>query len=454
MPSTTNQNINEIQEPSKPVNDSFVVGNKFMQDYFTEDAEFKDNHSERDDPVDNEEAQFIDVNVDDILDSEGQPLVADPNAKGAKKKKKNHYWQRAVDTFSILAEASNIGIAVKVVASWIPAISAVGSAFGALAAIADPLIYCFRALIRITRVIGRECFDITLDEEENGKRHRWQTAGDLASLALFAIAIPLFFGLMITSPVGVTIAWVLAISGIGVSSYFDYHHPAKVAKQQYEFTLEKFNNHLATREEVDTAHHEYIKLRTSKRLFFTLIVNISFLVICSSMIPFAPPMIVPALIILTKVTSGCLALIAVSRLYNFAKDPVTAFIERTMTKIKGFLGIKAESELEQDVQPDLENQLQNEEQAGLMSSAKIQQGIQDNTSPLHLSVVVPVETHEIPFTDPLDVVIPSVKKAGPVATIKTPKGLSHNRLFENYIREDGLVNRHGKQVHAASNALR
>src|SRR5688572_2963093 len=139
---------------------------------------------------------------------------------------KKSRWQKAVDYFGIASEASNIGIVIEIVGKWIPALASVGA--GVLSSIAffsDPLIYFFKSLIRVTRLVGGY-LGVEFEEEKHGK-HRFQAIADVASLAFFSVAIPFFLGVVITSPVGLTVAWALALTGLCVVGYFDYYHPAR-----------------------------------------------------------------------------------------------------------------------------------------------------------------------------------------------------------------------------------
>ncbi|MDR3476753.1 MAG: hypothetical protein P4M14_01815 [Gammaproteobacteria bacterium] len=247
-------------------------------------------------------------------EEDGSQTLLVKNSKGEViQRKKNHYWQKTVDGLNVAAEVSNFGIFFQVVSAWLPFIQAMGAGvIGMMAAFTDPMIYFFRSLIRVTRVVGREFFGITLDDEENGA-HKHQTAADIASMILFSIAIPLFFGLIIASPVGITVAWGLAISGLGVAGYFDYAYPARMAKEKYENLK---NDENANPQDVANALKDFEIKQTAKRFFFSLIFSVGLLVICTSAAVFAPPMIVPALFILSKVASALLGLIAVGRFVN------------------------------------------------------------------------------------------------------------------------------------------
>ncbi|MDR3478439.1 MAG: hypothetical protein P4M14_10455 [Gammaproteobacteria bacterium] len=359
------------------------------------------------------------------VDDEGQPLVIQNPVNGViVKKKKNYYWQKSIQAFNLLAELSNVGIFYKVVASWLPFIQALGPVLGTIAGIADPMIYFFRSLIRVTRVVGREYFDITFDEEEKG-RHKWQTRADLASLALFSLAIPLFFGLIIASPVGITVAWALAISGLGVSAYFDYAYPAKCAKNHYLDTLANGGS----QQEIDDAYDEYQTKKTSKRFFFALVFSISLLVLCTSAAVFAPPAIVPILFLLSKTASACLALIAVGRFRN-------AHLKKIDLKA---IGIKNKDKPENDLQKDATetDELKQDATLGISatSSAKVTLAIAAAAAPSTPDdSQVPGAPSAILMPKSPSVIVPTKTNLSFTTTVKTPKGRrSPNHFFQEPI---------------------
>jgi hypothetical protein len=360
------------------------------------------------------------------VDAEGDPLVIVPGAnlqEIVKLKKKNYYWQKAIEAFNLMAELSNVGIFYKVVSSWLPFIQALGPILGLIAGIADPMIYFFRSLIRVTRIVGREYFDITFDEEEKGK-HKWQTHGDLASLGFFALAIPLFFGLIIASPVGITVAWGLAIAGLAVSAYFDYAYPARCAKKHFIDTLAAGAPQL----EVDQAYEEYQTKKIAKRFFFALVFSISLLVLCTSAAAFAPPMIVPALFILSKIASICLALIAVGRFSN-------AYQKKIEAKLRS-VGRDNEHDHQKDMADVAESKNDNvpslSPPPSPNSSTKMALAIALADSPndeIKASVSKPA----------IKVVIPTSVNPNFTVTVMTPKAKSNsNQFFQDAVRSQDL----------------
>jgi hypothetical protein len=224
---------------------------------------------------------------------------------------KNKYWRRMVSFFEILAEVSNIGILVEIIAKWIPrfAVLATSPFIIYLMAIADPLIYFFRALIRLTRIVGRNFFGITFVEEKNGT-HKYQTLGDIVSLTFFTVAVLLFAFVATTTPIGLTLAWTFGLCGLIPIGYFDYTWPEQQAKEKYKLLLKDRN---ATPESREKALNEYLELRRAKLFFIALLIGLSLLLICGSAAAFAPPVLVPVLIITSKIASIYLGGIAIGR---------------------------------------------------------------------------------------------------------------------------------------------
>jgi hypothetical protein len=221
-------------------------------------------------------------------------------------------WQRAVDWLSIGSEASNIGIVFVVLTNLIPPLLAVGKEFiSTISFLTDPAIYCFKALIRVVRLIGREGFGFVFEEELHGK-HEWQTLGDATTLALFSLAIPLFLGVIISGPVGITTAWAVALIGLGIVGFFDYYHPAKLAEEH----LQTLDPSLPPEARADL-EKDCTSRKNSARLFGALLIGLTLLLISGSAAAFAPPLLIPILLMISKIASVYLTCIAVARFSNF-----------------------------------------------------------------------------------------------------------------------------------------
>jgi len=237
--------------------------------------------------------------------------------------RKNRYWDKTINTFAFFSEAANIGIVIQMISKWWPPLMTIGrGVFSSFVAIADPAIYFFKSLIRLTKIVGRAYFDVKFEEEKNGT-HKWQTQADIASLSFFTLAIPMFLGLIITGPVGITVAWALALTGLSVVGYFDYFHQEKLALDTYNQKLQKFSDDIAddkkssSSRELQHAYRDYVAARNSKWLFVGLLVGLALLLLCGSAAVFAPPALVPLLFITSKVASGFLAFIACARFANW-----------------------------------------------------------------------------------------------------------------------------------------
>ena len=239
-------------------------------------------------------------------------------------------WQKTVTIFTLLAEAANIGIVLEVAARWLPSFAALAASgpIAQLMIISDPLIYGFRALIRITRLIGRTFFKISFEEEKHAtpSESKEHTIGDLVSLSLFSLSIAFFLG-AIAPPIGVTLAWTMGLSGLAVAGYFDYYLPEQRSKAYFE---KRNQNKSTTPQELAEAKNEYLKKKNSKRLFMALLVGLSLLLICGSASTFASPALAPALAVTSKLASIFLGGIACGRFLNWwfsgkakTKEPIT-----------------------------------------------------------------------------------------------------------------------------------
>jgi hypothetical protein len=221
---------------------------------------------------------------------------------------KKSIWDRAVHIFSILSEAANIGIVIEIIAKWWPALLTLGQGFLSLIPFySDPIIYFFKSLIRLTKLVGRTLFGITFADEKNGG-HPWQTLGDILSLSFFSLSVPMFLGAVVSGPVGITIGWSLALCGLCVVGFFDYRYQAKVAQMKYKQADEK---------ESDLLFKEYRSKRNSYILYMGLLLGLGCLLICGSAALFAPPALAPILVIISKAASCYLGLIAAGRFYNW-----------------------------------------------------------------------------------------------------------------------------------------
>lgn len=254
------------------------------------------------------------------------------------KLRKPIHWHKAVALFTFLAEAANIGIVLEIVARWLPgfAVLAASGAIAQLMLISDPLIYFFRALIRVTRLVGRTFFKVSFEEEKYAtpsecKEH---TIGDLVSLSLFSLSIAFFLG-AIAPPIGITLAWTIGLSGLSVAGYFDYYLPEQRSKSYFEkCSQNKFTNSNKLAE----LKQEYLEKRNSKQLFMALLLGLSLLLICGSAASFASPALAPVLTITSKLASIFLGSIACGRFLNWwfsskakTKEPTSPKTCRTIS---------------------------------------------------------------------------------------------------------------------------
>lgn len=229
-------------------------------------------------------------------------------------------WQKYVNNFNVAAEASNSGILLEIIRKWVPAISKIYDLpiiFGFITLtsfifFADPLIYFFRSLVRLTRIVGRTVFKIKFDEEAGGT-HRYQTLGDIFSLSCFVMAIVFFAGAIVSPPVGITLAWGMALCGLTSVGFFDYIWPEKLAKEKHQSVVDQ----LDTPENIALSQKNYQYKRNAKNLYVALLIGLALLLICGSAAAFAPPVLASVFTIVSKVASIYLGAIACGRAINW-----------------------------------------------------------------------------------------------------------------------------------------
>lgn len=224
------------------------------------------------------------------------------------------WWQKLVNFLAMMSEAANIGIVIEMISKWLPVLHTVaGGIFPIISALADVLIYGFKELIQFVRFIGREFFNVQFEEEKFG-RHKWQRIGNFLCLSLFMLAILAFLGVLVSSPFGLTLAWSLALGGLSVVGYFDYYNQTRLAERKWQENCKTYGPESI---QSKNAHQQFIAQQNSYRLFMALLVGLACLLICGSAAVFAPPALVPVLFIISKIASGYLGIIAVSRFTNW-----------------------------------------------------------------------------------------------------------------------------------------
>lgn len=181
---------------------------------------------------------------------------------------KDYWWNKLIAFFGFNSEVANVGIVVEMVSKWYPPILTVAHGFFfSLAMYADPIIYCCKIAIRLLRVAGRK---LGLELEDEIAAHPYQTVADLTSVALFGLAIACFVGALIAPPVGITVAWMFALSGLGVTAYFDYAHQEELAEKELKrLQGKKFSTEELTKEKLEANKAEGRKPST-KIYYFEL----------------------------------------------------------------------------------------------------------------------------------------------------------------------------------------
>ncbi len=227
-----------------------------------------------------------------------------------------HWWNKSALLLLISSELSNIGIVFKVLSPWLKFLQAFGSAIPWMVFIADPLIYVFKALYRVLRITAR-MLNIKLSDEE--RPHPWQTAIDMVVIAMFAVAVLCFLGIVVAAAKGIFVGWILGLSGMVMVGYVDYYHPYRQACKNYQqisMNLSLLSADLAV------AKTAVQQSRRTWYLFAALLVGLTVLLLCSSAILIAPPAIIPILMIAYKVASAYLIGLAVCRFFNFLSTKI------------------------------------------------------------------------------------------------------------------------------------
>lgn len=217
--------------------------------------------------------------------------------------------------FYRLSEACNISILLKIIGSWIPIFGTL-IATGPLAYfifISDPLIYFFKALKRLTRLIGRNQ-QVEFEEEKNGKPHQWQTAADILTLVLSLSVVALFtIAVSLSLPGLTTLGWAIGICSLGIVTYFDYWWPEKLAHKKY---IEAQEDSPHDKEQLNLLEKEYENLRFERQANLGTVISVALLLICGSAAVFAPPLLADVLLITSKIASIALGFLGCARLYH------------------------------------------------------------------------------------------------------------------------------------------
>jgi hypothetical protein len=221
----------------------------------------------------------------------------------------NPRWRKLINAFSALADMANAaGIGSHIIISLVPIGKALfESVFSVLTFYADPLIYCFRAAIRVIRLIGRKFYpDETDFEEEQYGLHPQQNKVDVIATSIFLVAIGLFFIPSSLLGLQAALAWFLGLTGTVITIYFDHYWPSKKAREKLE-NLEKESEEYKNTETY--ANQKYY----SARLYATLICGMLMLLVIGSITTAGFPLSVTTLFVLNGIAKmGSMLLVAVN----------------------------------------------------------------------------------------------------------------------------------------------
>ncbi|MCE3237334.1 MAG: hypothetical protein K0R24_315 [Gammaproteobacteria bacterium] len=226
----------------------------------------------------------------------------------------NPRWRKVINAFSALADAANAaGIGSHIIISLLPIGTALlESVFSVLTFYADPLIYCFRAAIRVTRLIGRKFYspDETDFEEEEYGVHPDQNKVDVIATGLFLMAIGLFFVPSSLLALQAALAWFLGLAGTVMTIYFDHYWPSLQAQEKLTKLDKTSHEYKEKYEKAETyANQKYY----STRLYATLICGMLMLLVIGSITTAGFPLSATTVLLLNGIAkAGSVLLVAVN----------------------------------------------------------------------------------------------------------------------------------------------
>ena len=214
-----------------------------------------------------------------------------------------------------LSEASNIGIVLKVIAPWFGGLMRAGAkVFPEIAYITDFLIYVFKIINRFYRWMMRFFFKHEFHDEI--KVHPHQVKFDLLIIALFTLATLSLAGVLIAGPAAPLAGWAFGLAGQVLVGYVEYYTQARFAKDQYKQDATEANL------------QRYQQKQREWYGFMALLFGLSVLLLSSSALMIAPPVLIPVLLITYKLGSAFLIGTAVYRFGNFVWPKLAACQQR------------------------------------------------------------------------------------------------------------------------------
>ncbi len=232
----------------------------------------------------------------------------------------NPRWRKLINAFSALADMANAaGIGSHIIISLFPIGTALlESVFSVLTFYADPLIYCFRAAMRVTRLIGRKFYPHTetdFEEEQYGV-HPKQDKVDVIATCLFLMAIGLFFVPSSLLGLQAALAWFLGLAGTVITIYFDHYWPSQKAQEKVKELEQEPNEYKESAEYKE----KYEKAKTyanqkyySTRLYATLICGMLMLLVIGSITTAGLPLSATTVLLLNGIAkAGSVLLVAVN----------------------------------------------------------------------------------------------------------------------------------------------
>lgn len=259
-------------------------------------------------------------------DSEPSRLTCSPTSED------KSIWQKSSDYSEGLANGANVGIVLQMISRfWMGLLTIAGGIFAGIIFFTDPLIYLFKAINRLCRLVGRSLGVKNLQDESLGS-HPLQTYADIACLILFGLTIGLFF----LGPVGITLAWITGLIGLVIVGKFDYVHQESLAEKNYNDLLAKHEENLesARRDgralspqelqafdvECGAAYAQFEERKKARKFYVALVVGLFFLLVLGSAAVFAPPAVVPILIIAGKIGAAYLGVVNACRFGNWLRS--------------------------------------------------------------------------------------------------------------------------------------
>lgn len=247
-----------------------------------------------------------------MLSSQPDTLLPTAAASSAVLLNQPQWWDRVSEILVALSHLANIGIVIAIIQPWLPFLATVGHILGPVTGVADPLIYVLKTLNSLWRLALRHLGYQLVDEPYG--HHRWQLQIDSMAIVCFVLAVVSFLGVMAAGPLGPFLGWVFGLSGMMMFGYSHEYTQYRLAEKEYEQAKLTYPEDSSELKDVEK---HYLQKRREWVLCAALLAGLTVLLLCSTAAVFAPPAVVPILLIAYKIASVYLIGLNVCRLGNW-----------------------------------------------------------------------------------------------------------------------------------------